>query len=283
MATVSPLGPRSLDPETPNAARMYDYYLGGAHNFGPDRDLASRARTVLPCVDALARLSRSWLRRVVNACLDAGIDQFLDLGSGIPTVGNVHEIVQRRNPDGRVVYVDYEPIAYYDALKILRDNDNATILQADIRDPDSVLGSREVRSLIDFSRPVGMLMAGVLLYVSDEYNPAGLVAAYRQPCAPGSYLAMSIITLDEADPVTRDQVLDLVGVYENANDQLHVRSREQFTSWFKGTTLLEPGVVLLPDWRPDNVVAETDADSPARLLGYGGVGRIPDTRIPDTK
>ncbi|MGH3625527.1 MAG: SAM-dependent methyltransferase [Sciscionella sp.] len=275
MMPVPPLGPRSLDSETPNAARMYDYYLGGAHNFGPDRDLAERARMVLPCVDALARLSRSWLRRVVIACLDAGIDQFLDLGSGIPTVGNVHEIVQERSPDGRVVYVDYEPVAYYDALKMLQGNDNATILQADIRDPDSVLRSPEVAGLLDFSRPIGMLLAGVLLYVGDEHDPAGLVAAYRQPCAPGSHLALSIITLDEVDPITHGQVLDLVNVYENANDQLHVRGRDHFTSWFAGTTLLEPGVVPLPDWRPDNVLDGVDADNPARLLGYGGVGRIP--------
>jgi hypothetical protein len=271
-----PVGPRSYDEETPNASRMYDYYLGGTLNFAADRELAERAMTVLPFTRALARLSRSWLRRVVNACLDEGIDQFLDLGSGIPTVGNVHEIVQQRNPDGRVVYVDYDSTAVSHAQKLLRDNANATVLHADIRDPDSVLQAPEVELLLDFDRPIGMLMVGILLYVADEYDPAGLVATYRDACAPGSLLPLSIITLDEAeqhDPVTYQQVLKLISVYDDASEQLYVRGRDEFTSWFAGVQLLAPGVVVLPEWRPDREV-EADATSPARLLGIGGMGRI---------
>jgi hypothetical protein len=272
---LQPIGPRSYDEQTPNASRMYDYYLGGTMNFPADRELAERAMTALPFTQALARLSRAWLRRVVSACLDAGIDQFLDLGSGIPTVGNVHEIVQERNPSGRVVYVDYDSTAVSHAQKLLRDNPNATILHADIRDPEAVLGAPEVELMLDFDRPVGMLMVGVLLYVADSYEPAGLVATYRDACAPGSLLPLSIITLDEAqehDPVTYQQVLQLIGVYDDASEQLHVRGKEEFTSWFAGMDLLSPGVTLLPEWRPDGV--SPDASSPARLLGIGGMGRI---------
>jgi hypothetical protein len=271
-----PIGPRSYDEKTPNASRMYDYYLGGAMNFAADRELAERAKSVLPATPVLARLNRSWLRRVVNACMDEGIDQFLDLGSGIPTVGNVHEIVQKRNPDGRVVYVDYDSTAVSHAQKILRGNDKAAILHADIRDPQSVLTAPEVELLLDFDRPIGLLMVGILLYVADEYDPAGLVAAYRDKCAPGSLLPMSIITLDEVethDPATHRQVLDLVSVYDDASEQLHVRGKEEFRRYFDGTELLEPGVVILPEWRPDGT-AELDAESPARWLGICGMGRI---------
>jgi hypothetical protein len=273
---LQPIGPRSYDEKTPNASRMYDYYLGGALNFAADRDLAERAKTVLPVTPALARLSRSWLRRVVNVCLDEGIEQFLDLGSGIPTVGNVHEIVQQRVPDGRVVYVDYDSTAVSHAQKLLRGNENAAILHADIRDPESVLEAPEVETLLDFDRPMALLMVGILLYVADEYDPAGLVAAYRERCAPDSLLPMSIITLDEVqqhDPPTYEKVLGLVSVYNDASEQLHVRSREEFTSYFDGMELLDPGVVVLPDWRPDGT-AELDASGPARWLGIGGMGRI---------
>jgi S-adenosyl methyltransferase len=274
--SLQPLGPRTFSDDTPNASRMYDYYLGGAMNFTVDRELAERAKAVLPCTPPLARIHRSWLRRVVNACLDEGIDQFLDLGSGIPTVGNVHEIVQRRSPDGRVVYVDYDATAVTHARKLLQDNANATTLHADIRDPDSVLSSPEVARLLDFSRPVGMLMVGILLYVAEEYDPAGLIATYRDACAPGSLLPISVITTDyvaEQDPVTYKQVQDLINVYDDASEQINVVSVQTFTSWFAGTTLQAPGVTILPTWRPDGTL-EGDNDSPARLLGIGGMGRI---------
>jgi SAM-dependent methyltransferase len=258
---------------------MYDYYLGGALNFAADRELAERAKTVLPVTPVLARLNRSWLRRVVNVCMDEGIDQFLDLGSGIPTVGNVHEIVQKRIPDGRVVYVDYDSTAVSHAQKLLRGNENATILHADIRDPENVLDAPEVQTLLDFSRPIGMLMVGIMLYVADEYDPHGLIATYRDRCAPGSLLPMSIISTDQVrdhDPETYRQLLDLVSVYDDASEQIHVRGFDEFVSYFDGMDLLDPGVVILPEWRPDGT-AEHDATSPARWIGIGGMGRIGST------
>ncbi|MCE7006681.1 SAM-dependent methyltransferase [Kibdelosporangium philippinense] len=273
---LPPIGPRSYDSEMPNASRMYDYYLGGAMNFTADRELAERAKTVLPCTPSLARLNRSWLRRVVNVCLDEGIDQFLDLGSGIPTVGNVHEIVQRRAPQGRVMYVDYDATAVTHARKLLKGNENAGILHADIRDPDTVLEAPEVRALLDFSRPIGLLMVGILLYVGEEYSPAGLVAAYRDACAPGSLLPISVITTQivaERDPVTHKQILDLIAVYADASEQIRDWSKADLAAWFTGMDLLEPGITILPEWRPDGSL-EADNDSEARLLGIGGMGRV---------
>ncbi|MBP2320316.1 hypothetical protein JOF56_000701 [Kibdelosporangium banguiense] len=273
---LPPIGPRSFDSDVPNASRMYDYYLGGAMNFTADRELAERAKSVLACTPSLARLNRSFLRRAVNACLDEGIDQFLDLGSGIPTVGNVHEIVQRRNPDARVMYVDYDATAVMHAKKLLDGNENAAILHADIRDPDSVLSAPEVLGLLDFDRPMGLLMVGILLYVGDEYNPKGLVATYRDACAPGSLVPISVITLEHVskyDPVTHKQMLDLISVYDDASEQINVFGETEFTTWFDGMRLLEPGVTVLPDWRPDGAL-ESDNDSPAGLLGIGGLGKI---------
>jgi hypothetical protein len=283
---LQPIGPRAFSDDTPNASRMYDYYLGGAMNFTADRELAERAITMLPCAPSLARLNRSFLRRAVNACMDEGIDQFLDLGSGIPTVGNVHEIVQRHLPDARVMYVDYDATAVMHARKLLEGNDNAGILHADIRDPESVLNAPEVLNLLDFDRPVGLLMVGILLYVGDEYDPPGLVRRYRDACVPGSLVPISVITLEHVakhDPATHEQMLDLIGVYDDASEQINVFDQTEFETWFDGMELLEPGVTVLPDWRPDGAL-EGDNDSPARLLGIGGLGKVvrgPVSRTPD--
>lgn len=265
--------PRTVDTDVPSAARAYDYYLGGAHNFAADRELAERARQVLPCVAAVARLNRAFLRRAVLHMIDRGITQFLDLGSGIPTVGNVHEIAQQVNPACRVVYVDYEPVAAAHSEIILEGNAGAVMVERDIRSPRGVLTHPATQALLDFREPVGLLMVGVLLFLSDRDDPAGLVARYRDVCASGSYLALSHITDDDADPVTRDQVRDLVRIYQDANEQVYLRDRGTLTRWFAGTELVDPGVSLLADWRPDGGT-EPDADSPARMLGYGGVARI---------
>ena len=261
---------RQLDLDKPNAARMYDYYLGGAHNFEPDRLLAAQVEQVAPWVKYVARINRSWLRRVVTFMARQGIRQFLDLGSGIPTVGNVHEIVQRVDPAGRVVYVDYEAVAVHHSHDLLKDDDNTGVVWADVRDPSSVLDHPEVDNLIDFSQPVGVLIAGLLLFIDDEHDPAGMVASYRDACRAGGYLAISTMSRDEADPGTDEQLDGLLRLYEAAEERVHPRDRATIESWFAGTELVEPGLVLLDDWRPEG----EPSVSPARLLGYGGVGRI---------
>ncbi|GAA1350433.1 SAM-dependent methyltransferase [Saccharothrix algeriensis] len=265
--------PRSdVDLSVPSAARAYDYFLDGAHNFAVDRAFADQVLAIAPSVPAVTKLNRSFLRRVVKFCLDQGIRQFLDLGSGIPTVGNVHEIAQQVDPASRVVYVDYEPVAYAHARQLLVGNPFATIVQADIRNPSAILDHPETRRLIDFSEPVALLMVGVLLFISDEDRPGELVRTYRQHLAPGSFLAISHIASEQAGPELQAEVSRLVDAYAAADEHVHVRTHRDVLAWFdEGTTLVEPGLVCLPDWRPDGDQEET---SVARPLGYGGVARV---------
>jgi len=267
---------RELDLDSPNAARMYDYYLGGGHNFEHDRQLADQALQVAPWLKDLARLNRAWLRRAVLFMMEQGIRQFLDLGSGIPTVGNVHEIAHRVDPAARVVYVDHESVAVHHAHSLLVDQDvrDVGVVWADIREPRSVLDHGEVTRLIDFSEPVGLLIAGLMLFVGDEHDPAGLVATYREKCPPGSYLGLSTQTDDQADPETAAQLAAVLRLYEAADEQMYPRDRATIASWFAGTELVDPGLVLLHEWRPETGPAEVT--TPARLLGYAGVGRVPD-------
>ncbi|MFL6140513.1 MAG: SAM-dependent methyltransferase [Labedaea sp.] len=265
-------GPQ-INTEQPNLGRMYDYYLGGSFNYSIDRARAEQVCGVLPCMTMLARSNRGFVRRTVRFMIDEGIEQFLDIGSGIPTNENTHEVALAGNPAARVVYVDNEPIAVTHGQRILADTVGARIVQADLREPQTILNHPEVTDLIDFRKPVGVLMGGVLVFVPDYEDPAGLVAAYRDGCAPGSYIAISHLTHDEADPVTRGQVDTMVGIYRGGGEHLYVRERVELTRWFDGLELVPPGVTLMDDWRPDPNRA-VDSDSPARWLGYGGVGQV---------
>jgi hypothetical protein len=271
MRPTSPSDVPKIDMSKPNAARMYDYHLGGAHNFAPDRALASQVEQVSPWVKDVARINRAWLHRVVNFLMSQGIRQFLDLGSGIPTVGNVHEIAQHADPATRVAYVDNEPVAVHHSHELLQDNENAGIAWADVCDPRAVLEHPEVTRLIDFTEPVGLLIVGLLLFIDDDADPAGLVASYRSACPAGSYLAISTMSQDEADPATRAQLANLLALYEGADERITPRTKETIEGWFAGTSLVEPGLTLLDEWRPDREALT----SPARLLGYGGVGHVP--------
>jgi hypothetical protein len=265
-------GAKPLELDVPSAARIYDYSLGGSHNFKVDRDFAEQVFSYVPWVPNINRLNRSFMWRVVRFYLDQGIRQFLDLGSGIPTVGNVHEVAQQRVSDARVVYVDYEPLAYQHASALLADNPDATIIQADIRDPATILDHPDTRELLDFSQPLGLLMVGVLLFIGPDDHPADLVATYRQRLAPGSLLAISHLCDEQAPPEQREQVAAAVAAYQGANEQLNVRTHAEISSWLDGMELVEPGVVFLPDWRPES---PTEAHDVARPLGYGGVARQP--------
>ncbi|GAA4707863.1 SAM-dependent methyltransferase [Phytohabitans rumicis] len=265
-------GPKEFDVDIPSAARAYDYFLGGAHNFAVDRAFADQVLTIAPSVPQVTRLNRSFLQRAVRFQLDQGIRQFLDLGSGIPTVGNVHEIAQQRVPDARVVYVDYEPVAYKYAKTLLEGNPHATIIQADVRDVAAVLEHPETRALLDFSQPIGLLIVGLLLFIGPQDRPEELVAAYRSQLAPGSYLTISHIADEHADPELRAQVARLVAAYAQANEHVYVRTRDEIGAWFQGLELVEPGVAFLPDWRPDSA---DEAGDVARPLGYGAVARVP--------
>jgi len=231
----------------PNTARVYDYWLGGTHNFPEDRELGERMKQVLPDVEQIARANRAFLRRGVRAVAEAGIDQFLDLGSGLPSAGNVHETAREVNPAARTVYVDIDPVTVEFGRAMLLGTEGVEILDTDLRDVQSVLGSNEVARCLDLSRPVGLLMVAMLPFVPDHNDPGGLVAAYRDACAPGSYLVFSHMTSE----YTPQLMQTATQVYNSATLPATLRSRAQITGLLDGYELLPPGLVDAIHWRPD--------------------------------
>jgi len=260
----------AIDTGVPNMARVYDFFLGGHHNFAADRALAAQALQGLPDVADAARLNRAFLRRAVLFMIDNGIRQFLDIGSGIPTVGNVHEIAQQADPDCRVVYVDKEPIAVEYSRILLRDNERATVVRADLRDPADLLGRPEIGQQLDFSRPIGLLTVSVWHFVSDADDPEGLMARYRAVLAPGSLLALTHVTRDGASRQTT-KVIDHVRVA--TPDEIFLRDHGQVTNMFAGFELVTPGVVKAAAWRPAGPGDFSDAPDVNTVL-YAGVGRV---------
>ena len=260
--------PPGVDLTRPNAARVYDVYLGGAHNFEVDREFARQAKQLLPDVDVVARMNRRFLQRVVRELTKAGVDQFLDLGSGIPTVGNVHEIAQGINPDSRVVYVDNETVAVAHSQLILEDNPRATVVDADIRDAKLVLEDPETLRMLDFSRPVAVIMCTILHFISDDADPFGIVHAYRDALAPGSHLAISHGTTDN-----RPDLQAFGDSYRRTANPVTLRPRDQVERFFEGFELIDPGLVFTPQWRPES--PKDVGDDPERAGVYAGVGRKP--------
>jgi SAM-dependent methyltransferase len=258
-----------VDIETPSAARMYDYFLGGSHNFAADRELADEYMRVLPDMPQIARAQRRVLHRAVQHLAEAGVDQFLDLGSGIPTAGNVHEVVSAVNPDARVVYVDSDPVAVAHSFSLLGRAQHAAVIQADLRRPHSILKHPELTALIDLSRPVAVLMIAVLHFISDEDGPAAVVSAYRDATAPGSYLAITHATSDYQPQLARRAE----AVYTRASHQIHYRTKQQISDMLAGYELLEPGLVDMIQWRPDpGAGPDPLGGDVTRYSGYAAVG-----------
>src|SRR5947209_1280998 len=254
----------------PNAARVYDYWLDGAHNFATDRAMADKIQQVLPGIRDAIRVHRAFLRRAVRFLVDSGIRQFLDIGSGIPTVGNVHEIAQRANPECRIVYVDRESVAAAHSELLLAGNERAAVIQADLRDVEDILNHAQTQRLLDFSQPVGLLMLAVLHFVPDSWDPVDIVARYRDRLAPGSYLALSHITADGGAA----GLTEAVQFYQNTRDPMYLRRHEEVLPLFAGFELVEPGLTRCPLWRPS---APGDISDSAEINTtiYGGVGRKP--------
>ena len=239
--------PPGVDATRANVARVYDYLLGGTHNVRADRDLAHRIIEAEPNSRAIGQANRAFLGRAVRTLAAAGIRQFLDIGSGIPTQGNVHEIAQQAAADARVVYADIDPVAIAHSRAILAGHDSATIIEADLREPAAILGHEATRRMIDFSQPAGLMLVAVLHFIGDEDDPWQLVAALRDALAPGSYLVVSHGT-HEGRPDVADAAEK---VYQrSASASLHMRSRADILRFFDGFTLLEPGLVEIPYWRP---------------------------------
>ncbi|KAB1943063.1 hypothetical protein F8271_10515 [Micromonospora sp. ALFpr18c] len=260
--------PDTIDIERPSVARMYDYYLGGSHNFAADRAAAQAMVAAVPEAPLMAQANRAFLRRAVHHLTEAGIRQFLDIGSGIPTVGNVHEIAQRIDPESRVVYVDVDPVAVAHSREILAGNDRAVVVQEDLRHPEAILNHPEVRKLLDLSQPVAVMIVAVLHFVSDDDRPAELLATLRDALAPGSYLVLSQASDDGR---SADERAEAERVYRRTDSPLWIRSRAELTALFDGFELLDPGVVWVPQWRPDTPDSAEDAE---RAVFMGGVGRL---------
>jgi hypothetical protein len=247
---------------------MYDYYLGGSANVAVDRAAADELIRSLPDTVFSARANRSFMGRVVRFLTEQGIDQFLDLGSGIPTVGNVHEIAQAVNPEARVAYVDIEPVAVSYGHRLLRDEKQVTITKADIRRPSTVLTAPGVADLLDFTRPVAVLAVAILHAMSDTDRPLEFMAEYRAACAPGSYLAISHFSPQTWDP---QETTHFQQVYARTPTPLVYRDRAEILRFMTGYRLVKPGLVPLPEWRPTEKSAAREA---GRANSYGALGRL---------
>lgn len=257
-----------IDTTRPSASRVYDYLLGGAHNFAADRRFAEQLIAAEPLAPAYAQANRAFLNRAVRFLVEAGVRQFLDLGSGVPTVGNVHEIAQRMAPEVRVVYVDIDPIAVEHSRKLLAGNRYATAIEVDLRRPEIVIGHPETRELIDFTVPVGLLMVAVLHFVPDADDPVGLVGRYRQALAPGSYLALSHACPPQVESPQATRARES---YAATATPLTLRSAREVAALLQGWRLVPPGLVEVTQWRPE----EPELSRPA-FPGVAGVAELVD-------
>ncbi|HTF06624.1 MAG TPA: SAM-dependent methyltransferase [Asanoa sp.] len=258
--------PAEIDRDKPNAARIYDFYLGGAHNFAADRALAEQAIADWPELPAIMRANRAFLRRAVRFMVHCGVRQFLDLGAGLPTAGSVPNTAQEFDPSCRVVCVDIDPVAVVHSRALLEDNPLVSAVQADLRDPDTVLAAAVSEGGLDLAQPIGLLLVAVLHFVPDTDDPAAIVATYRDALAPGSLFAVSHATAD-AQPREAAAHRQL---YRRTATPMTMRTRAEVTALFAGLELIPPGVVDMTRWQPD-----PDTDQSIRLAGYAGVGLKP--------
>jgi hypothetical protein len=256
----------------PNPARIYDYLLGGKDNFPADREIAEQMLAIAPVAREVVEDNREFLRRAVEVLADAGTRQFIDLGSGLPTQGNVHEIAQAAAPGSRVVYVDNDPMVVAHSRALLA-GDNTVAIEGDLRQPDKVLEHPEVRELIDFGQPVALLLLAILHFVPDDEDPFGIVARYRDALPAGSHLAISHGTRDipERPDLSPEEMAEMGAeveqLYQLTTASLVTRTRAEVERFFDGLELLEPGVVEIQRWRPDGRTSLLPGGF------YGGVAR----------
>ncbi|UUU29073.1 SAM-dependent methyltransferase [Streptomyces sp. CA-210063] len=260
--------PRSIDISMPSVARMYDYYLGGSHNFEVDREAARRAMEFMPGLPKIMQANRAFMRRAVRYAAGSGITQFLDVGSGIPTFGNVHEVAQGASPGARVVYVDHDPVAVAHSQAVLEGDDDTDVVAADLRKPRDILTSPRVERLIDLNRPVALLLVAILHFVEDTDDPYGAVAELRDALAPGSVLVVSHASF-EGIPLPQERAEGAVDVYKDIRNPLIMRSRDEIARFFEGYDMVEPGLVPMAKWRPDTAPEDED---PYAFSGFAGVG-----------
>jgi hypothetical protein len=257
----------------PHPARMYDYYLGGKTNFAADREAAEQAIALYPQTRDVARANRAFLGRAVRFAAARGVRQFLDVGTGIPSPGNTNEVAAEVAPDARVVYVDNDPIVLTHARALLAGMDpsrRTRVLLGDLREPATLLA--EAGGVLDLDRPVALMLVAILHFIRDEEDPAGLVRELLAPLAPGSCLILSHGTADGIEAELRTGGVD---IYRNATAPLVFRTHEEVSGLFAGTDLVEPGLVLAHDWRPEAPGPEPAPPAPLAPTLYAGVGVKP--------
>ncbi|MFJ7269208.1 SAM-dependent methyltransferase [Streptomyces sp. NPDC099050] len=267
--------PQGIDISVPSVSRIYDYYLGGSHNFEVDRQAARRAMEFMPGLPKIMQANRAFMRRAVRYAVAGGVTQFLDIGSGIPTFGNVHEIAQAASPEARVVYVDHDPVAVAHSQAVLAGTERTGVVAADLRKPQDILAAPEVAQGLDLSRPVALLLVAVLHFLEDTDEPYAAVAQLRDALAPGSLLILTHASY-EGIPLSEEVASGTVGVYRDIRNPLVMRDAEQIRGFFDGFGLIEPGLVSMPDWRPDTTggqEGESADEDPYAFSGFAGVGR----------
>jgi hypothetical protein len=272
--TASDPGAKLLDVSVPNVARIYDYMLGGKDNFQADREAAEKLKKFLPDAQLACHHNRRYLQRVVHFLVGGcGIRQIIDIGAGLPTQGNVHQVAQEIAPATRVVYVDYDSVVVRHAEALLAENERVGVVQSDLRTPRELLMHQNVRRIIDFSQPVAILILATLHFITDDEHPCEIVRVLRTTAAPGSYLALSHITADRVHPDVSRAARE---VYASASAPAIPRTREQILRFFDDMELVPPGLVNINAWPA--TVAQHPGES-SRLLMYGGVARK-ETRHP---
>jgi hypothetical protein len=262
--------PSQIDTSRPHPARMYDYYLGGKDNYLVDREAAAAVLQAVPEVRDMARENRAFMQRAVRHLTgQAGIRQIIDVGTGIPAAGNVHEVARQARPGVRVAYVDNDPIVHVHANALLTGQGEAGIVLADLRDPASILTHPRIRELIDFDEPAALMLVAIMHFITEEEGPGEIIAALRDALTPGSYLVLSHGTADFHDPAISDTA---AAVYAKATAPLVLRSHAQVTAMFDGWDLVEPGIVQVPLWWPEG--RPPQPRDLAKIGIYGGVGRL---------
>ncbi|MGF1432378.1 SAM-dependent methyltransferase [Kitasatospora sp. LaBMicrA B282] len=261
----------NLEVHRAHSARMYDYFLGGVTNFAADREAAGKVKAVLPFAELSARVNRAFMHRSTRALAEAGLDQFLDVGTGIPTSPNLHEIAQRVNRSARVVYVDNDPIvlAHAKALLIGTPEGRTAYVQADVTDAAALLASAQLQEALDFSRPIALSLNALLHFVPDECGAHGIVEQLKGALVSGSALVMSHATEDFAPA----EIARALQIYRSAGTQVQARSRAEFERFFTGWELAAPGVVPSPRWRPDGAGPHGVSDEQASV--YAAVALKP--------
>jgi S-adenosyl methyltransferase len=253
----------------PNPARMYDYYLGGHHNMAIDRAAADRAIAIYPGFPLVMRVNRAFLRRAIRFVVEQGVERLLDIGSGIPTVGNVHQVAQGINPDAQAVYVDVDPVVVAHSTAMLADNARARIIVGDLRQPEVILGEPVVRNLLGSGEPVALILAFVLHFIVDDEQARHVVRMLRDALPSGSYVVISHGTVEHLPPAILDK---LVRLYSTTSQPIRIRSRAEIEEFFEGLELVEPGIVYVPLWRPEEP-GDLLLDRPEESSGFAGVAR----------